>query len=96
MIGNTGETVRQGWMGDVPTENIDRYGNHKQFACLKQTKLNPKNAFNLFSGTKVMMNGWNLSGNDTDGIIITKEYLKSSLTFELTHERDTCGLVTSG
>ena len=72
MIENTEETVTQGRMRDIPTEKIDRYGNHEHFACLKQTQLNPKNTFNLFSETKAMVNDWNLSGNDRDGIIIRK------------------------
>jgi len=71
-IGNTGEASAQKSVGELPIEKVNRYNEHEFLSTMKEVHYSELKAFNLFSGTKAMIDGWTLSGNSKLGFILTK------------------------
>ena len=74
--GHTGEAVETSFTMDIPGQFIDKNGAQGVHATLRDVSYNPKYNFNLCSLTKLLQNGWALSGNqhmivaEKDGIQI--------------------------
>ena len=48
---------------DIPGTICDKYGNEVQNVTLKKCRYNPKSNFNLLSLTKLLMDGWIMTGD---------------------------------
>jgi hypothetical protein len=51
-------------IGDIPGTICDMHGDKVKSSCLKDVKLVPRSGYNLFSLTKMMLQGWKLVGED--------------------------------
>jgi hypothetical protein len=59
-------------VGDIPCEMCDKYGNVLKKCIVTDVALTRGSPFNLFSLTKMMKQGWTLSGDKITGITLTK------------------------
>ena len=64
---------------DLPGIICDKHGNEKQHVTLKKARYIPKANFNMLSLTKLLMNGWEMSG-DADVIVMRKGSAQIRLT----------------
>ena len=67
-------------VGDLPGTVCDKNGYQKSSVILKDVNVVPTSAFNLFSVSKLLKNGWNLSGTK-ESLVLSKG--KSSVTFDI-------------
>jgi hypothetical protein len=67
----TGEASEQKWVGELRIEKVNKYKEHEFFSVMKEVHYSENNAFNLFSGTKAMIDGWSLSGSNKVGFVLT-------------------------
>jgi len=70
-VGIEGEASRCVSQVDLPGIICDRHGNEKQHITLKKMRYNPKANFNLLSLTKLLMDGWTMTG-DANAIVMRK------------------------
>jgi hypothetical protein len=60
------------WIGDLPGTICDKHGNSVGRSVLKEVQLVPTSGYNLFSLTKMMLQGWELIGKN-NMLMITKD-----------------------
>jgi hypothetical protein len=60
-------------IGDLPGTICDKHGNMKSKTVLQDVAYIPTAGYNLFSVTKLMDNGWDLSGDNKTGIVLSKD-----------------------
>jgi hypothetical protein len=70
-VGN-GEVMVAKKTGDIPCELCDRHGNLVHSGRITDVALIKSCPFNLFSVTKMMREGWKLSGDGDNGITLSK------------------------
>jgi hypothetical protein len=70
IIGVTGMPAVAKTIVDIPCEVMQ--DGKKKHVNLKDVTYVPNSRYNLFSLTKLMLDGWNMSGNKKDGIKMTK------------------------
>jgi len=78
-IGIEGEASRCVSQADLPGIICDRHGNEKQQITLRKMRHNSKANINLLSLTKLLMDGWTMTG-DANAIMMGKGVQKSVLT----------------
>ena len=69
---SNGEAMVAKKVGDIPCEICDKHGNILQTAKISEVALTKSSPFNLFSLTKMMRQGWKLSGDGDNGITLKK------------------------
>jgi hypothetical protein len=71
----SGEVIVAKKRGDIPCELCDKRGNVVMTSRMTDVALIKNTPFNLFSLTKMMKQGWTLSGDKTSGITLSKDGL---------------------
>jgi hypothetical protein len=74
-MGNGWDTETASMIGEVPGMMCDHHGNQVGPVRLGEVKLLPNGKYNLFSVTKLMKNGWSMSGDKT-GMRLVKDGMK--------------------
>ena len=69
----SGEVIVAKKRGDIPCELCDKHGNVLMATKITEVALIKNTPFNLFSLTKMMKQGWSLSGDKSNGIALTKD-----------------------
>ena len=70
-VGIEGEASKCVSQVDLPGIICDKHGNEKLHVTLKKMRFNPKANFNLLSLTKLIMDGWKMTG-DEEAIVMRK------------------------
>ena len=71
-VGITGTAVRNEGLVDIPGVSCNKHGQEGLKATLIKVGLNSKHNFNLLSLTRLMQDGWSMSGNK-DGTVRKNE-----------------------
>lgn len=69
----SGEVIVAKKRGDIPCELCDKHGNVLMSTKITEVALIKNTPFNLFSLTKMMKQGWALSGDKLNGIALSKD-----------------------
>jgi hypothetical protein len=81
-------------IGDLPGVICDKYGNIKSKTVLQDVVYIPTGGYNWFSLTKLMNSGWDLSGDNETGIMLSKGNKKVVLIFAFQLRKGSCSRCT--
>jgi hypothetical protein len=70
-VGN-GEQMKSTAVGDLPVVICDRFGREVEAAVIKDVSVIPNASFNMFSVSKAVKDGWLLTGDADQGLVLTK------------------------
>jgi len=59
-------------VGDLPVHVCNKFGREVRSVTIKDVAVIPSSSFNMFSLSKVVKDGWLLSGDAKNGLVLTK------------------------